>query len=148
PQDGDDPITSSYQGPIIINLAKVGNAAIATNVASLNWFKIQQEGLSGGVWAVGHLNQGTGDWDVRIPSNILNGDYHLRGEIIAIHSPGSYPGAQFYVGSLIHVSVASGGSPSPTVRFLGAYTGSYPGITCNIYQGLTSYSIPSPAVLS
>ncbi|KAI5797516.1 endoglucanase II [Peziza echinospora] len=149
PTDGDDPIASSHKGPIIVYLAKVDNAATATNTASLDWFKIQQEGLNGGVWAVDKLNQGNGEWDVKIPSNIPNGDYLLRGEIIALHSAGNYPGAQFYMGCIqIRVSGASGGTPSPVVKFPGAYSGTHPGIKVSIYGGSTSYSIPGPALFS
>lgn len=82
---GDDPIASSHKGPIISYLAKVSDAGSVTNVASLDWFKIQEEGLNGGVWAVDKLvAAGTGEWDVKIPSNIPNGDYLLRNEIIAL----------------------------------------------------------------
>ncbi|RPA86792.1 hypothetical protein BJ508DRAFT_203689 [Ascobolus immersus RN42] len=145
---GDDPIADSHKGPIISYLAKVDNAATATNTQSLSWFKIQEEGLNGGVWAVDRLNaKGTGEWDVKIPSNIPAGDYLLRNEIIALHSAGSYPGAQFYMGCVqIRVAGGSGGNPSPTVRFPGAYSGSDPGVRVNIWSGLSSYVIPGPPV--
>lgn len=70
-------------------------------MTELDWFKIQEDGLSGGVWAVDTLyKEKTGVWPITIPSNIPDGDYLLRGEIIALHSASSYPGAQFYMVSL------------------------------------------------
>jgi len=150
PQDGDDPIASSHKGPIIFYLAKVDNAATVTNTATLNWFKFQEEGLNGGVWAVDKLVAAkTGTWDVKLPTSIPSGDYLLRGEIIALHSASNYPGAQFYMGCVqIKVSGGAGGNPSPLVKFPGAYSGSDPGVRINIWQGVSSYTIPGGPVAS
>jgi len=147
---GDDPIAESHKGPIISYLAKVNNAGTVTDVNSLNWFKIQEEGLSGGVWAVDRLRQtANGEWDVKLPTTLENGDYLLRNEIIALHSASNYPGAQFYMGCVqIKVSGGTGGTPSPTIKFPGAYSGSHPGVRVNIWTGITQYSIPGPAVAS
>lgn len=80
---------------------------------------------------------------MKIPSNIPSGDYLMRGEIIALHSAGSYPGAQLYMGCVqIRVTGGSGAVPTSTVRFPGAYKSSDPGITTNIYSGISVYTIP------
>lgn len=120
--------------------------------------------MSGGVWAVDKFYSAkTGKWSVRdtsvasfvnrvlanmaeqvkIPSNIPSGDYLMRGEIIALHSAGSYPGAQLYMGCVqIRVTGGSGSVPASTVRFPGAYKSTDPGITVNIYSGIQTYTIP------
>lgn len=55
----------SHKGPIITYLAKVADAATAKDVNSLGWFKIAQDGLSGGVWAVDKLYSAkNGKWSV------------------------------------------------------------------------------------
>ncbi|RPB02556.1 hypothetical protein L873DRAFT_414790 [Choiromyces venosus 120613-1] len=75
----------------ITYLAKVPDAATATGFTSLHRFKIVEDGLSGGVWAVDKFYADkTGKWSVKILTNIPDGDYLLRGESIALHSAGSY----------------------------------------------------------
>lgn len=66
----------------------------------------------------------------------------MRGEIIALHSAGSYPGAQLYIGC-VQLRVTGGSSSaniSPTVSFPGAYKPA--DVTTNIYNGISSYTIP------
>ncbi|KAG5650131.1 hypothetical protein H0H81_000592 [Sphagnurus paluster] len=47
------------------------------------------------------------------------------------------------------IQITGGGSTSPaTVNFPGAYKGTDPGISVNIYSGLSSYTIPGPSVFS
>jgi len=41
-----------------------------------------------------------GEQVITIPKCIAPGQYLLRGELIALHGAGSYPGAQFYVSAL------------------------------------------------
>lgn len=76
------------------------NDATSLSVTGLKWFKIAEEGYSGGQWAVDKLIANDGRWDIQIPSCIPAGDYLLRHELIALHSAGTYPGAQFYVSLL------------------------------------------------
>lgn len=65
--DGDDPIASSHKGPIMTYLAKVSDSATVTDVTSLDWFKISEDGLTGGVWAVDKFYKAkTGQWSVSI----------------------------------------------------------------------------------
>lgn len=60
-------------------------------------------------------------------------DNSFRIETIGLHVAQTYPGAQFYIGCA-QINVTGGGSASPaTVSFPGAYHGSDPGITLNIY---------------
>lgn len=88
----------THKGPTLAYLKKVNNAASDSGVGG-GWFKIQEDGLSGGVWGTEKVINGQGRHTIRIPSCIENGQYLLRAEMIALHGAGSYPGAQFYVSS-------------------------------------------------
>ncbi|KAK0201880.1 glycosyl hydrolase family 61-domain-containing protein [Desarmillaria ectypa] len=147
PSDSADPIDASHKGPVIAYLAKVPSATQST-VTGLQWFKIYQDGYSNGVWAVDTLRANEGKVTFTIPSCIAAGQYLLRVEIIALHGASSYPGAQFYM-ECAQLQITGGGSTSPaTVSLPGAYKGSDPGITINIYQPLSGYAIPGPSVFS
>lgn len=91
-------IDASHKGPIISYLAKVPDAT-QTTVTGLQWFKIAEAGFNAakGTWAVDDLIAAGGKWNIKIPACIAPGQYLLRHELIALHSAGSYPGAQFYV---------------------------------------------------
>ncbi|KAG8921728.1 hypothetical protein FRC02_012395 [Tulasnella sp. 418] len=149
PSIADDPIGSSHKGPVIHYLAKV-DSALNPTVTGLKWFKIHEARLySDGTWAVDKLIKQQGKWDFKIPSCIPPGNYLLRSEIVALHPASSYPGAQFYM-ECAQINITGGGSTSPaTVSFPGAYHGSDPGITVNIYYPTpTSYTIPGPPVFT
>ncbi|KAG8736326.1 hypothetical protein FRC12_017686 [Ceratobasidium sp. 428] len=136
----------AHPGPNLIYLAKVSDAK-TTTITGLKWFKISQEGLLGGqTWSSPKSN---GRYSFKIPSNIAPGQYLLRGETIGLHASSTYPGAQFYM-SCVQINVTGGGSANPAgVSFPGAYKGSDPGITINIYYPVpTSYTFPGPAVYS
>nr|AWM99278.1 lytic polysaccharide monooxygenase 9 [Rhizophlyctis rosea] len=146
---GDDPIIApSHKGPVMAYMNKVSDSSSGT--PTNGWFKIYEDGLG----AVDKLINNRGVVTFTIPSCIPSGDYLLRGEAIALHSAYSYPGAQLYM-SCIQLTVSGGGSTSPaTVSFPGAYKGSDPGITVNIYgstgQANTNmnYQIPGPRPMS
>jgi len=68
---------------------------------------------------------------------------------LGIHNP--YPAGtpQFYIGcAQVTVTNGGSGSPSPLVSIPGFIKGDEPGYTANIYNGLTSYTVPGPAVVS
>ncbi|KAF3921953.1 Endoglucanase-4 [Dactylellina cionopaga] len=146
PNDASDPVDPSHKGPIMVYLAKV-DSALTTTVTGLKWFKIYEDGLNvaTNTWAVDKLVAAKGLVDVKLPTCIPPGNYLLRGELIALHGAGSYPGAQFYM-ECAQINIIGGGSSSPpTVNFPGAYSGSDPGILVNIYYPpLTTYVIPGP----
>ncbi|KAK7687290.1 hypothetical protein QCA50_009795 [Cerrena zonata] len=139
-------IGGNHDGPVIIYMAKVDNAATAVG-AQANWFKVAQTGLvSTDYWATDVLNANCGKYDVKIPADIAPGQYLLRAEVIALHVAGSVGGAQFYM-SCFQLDVTGGGSASPaTVKLPGAYSATDPGILFNLYGSYTSYTIPGPAV--
>ncbi|KAF9046517.1 glycoside hydrolase family 61 protein I [Panaeolus papilionaceus] len=146
--DAADPIDPSHKGPVLAYLAQVPSAT-QSSVTGLKWFKIYHDGLdSSGSWAVDKLIANKGKVSFTIPSCIPAGQYLLRVELIALHAAGSYPGAQLYM-ECAQLQITGGGSTSPaTVSFPGAYKGSDPGITVNIYSGSKSYTIPGPSVFT
>ncbi|KIJ64532.1 carbohydrate-binding module family 1 protein [Hydnomerulius pinastri MD-312] len=148
PSDSADPIDPSHKGPVMAYLAQVNNAT-QTDVTGLQWFKIWEDGIdSSQKWGVDRLIANKGKVTFTIPSCIPAGQYLLRMELIALHGAESYPGAQFYM-ECAQLQITGGGSTQPaTVSFPGAYKGSDPGITINIYQTLSSYTIPGPDVFS
>lgn len=118
-----DVIDSSHKGPVMAYMKKVSDATTDTGIGG-GWFKISQEGYdsSTGLWAVDKLISSGGVQSIPIPSCIANGQYLLRGEIIALHSASSANGAQFYM-ECAQINVTGGtGSVSPaTVSLPGAY---------------------------
>ncbi|KZV73797.1 lytic polysaccharide monooxygenase [Peniophora sp. CONT] len=155
PSDAADPIDASHKGPVIAYLAKVPDA-LQTDVTGLKWFKIYQDGLgSDGKWGVDRLIANKGKVSFTIPKCIAAGEYLMRVEIIGmsstvpLHAAASYPGAQLYM-ECAQMSISGGGSTSPaTVSFPGAYKGTDPGITFQLYYPVpTSYTVPGPAVFT
>ncbi|KAK7001675.1 CBM1 domain-containing protein [Favolaschia claudopus] len=150
PSDTADPIDPSHHGPTITYLAQIPNA-LQSSVTGLKWFKIQEDGLiaANQSWGVDRMIANKGKVTFTIPSCIPAGQYLLRHEIIALHGATAYPGAQFYM-ECAQIQITGGGSTQPaTVSFPGAYKGTDPGITVNIYYPLlTNYTIPGPPVFS
>ncbi|PVI04323.1 lytic polysaccharide monooxygenase [Periconia macrospinosa] len=144
--DVDEPISASHNGPIMVYLAKVDDA-LTTSVTGLKWFKIYEDGLSNGQWAVKKLIDNKGLVNFTLPSCVPSGQYLLRAELIALHGASSYPGAQLYM-ECAQINVSGGGSANPsTVSFPGAYKSS--DVTFNLYWPVpTSYSIPGPRPLT
>ncbi|KAH6662308.1 glycoside hydrolase [Halenospora varia] len=153
--DPDNPIAPSHKGPIIYYLAKVSNAA-TTGTTGLQWFKISEEGLNNGKWAVDTMIANGGWHYATIPSCVAPGDYLLRIELIALHSAGSQGAAQFYM-ECAQIRITGSGTKggANSVSFPGAYKATDPGILINIYNnagqpngGGKAYTIPGPPVLT
>lgn len=84
--------------------------------------------------------------DVPVPKDLAPGDYLLRAEAIALHAAGSEGGAQFYM-TCYQITVSGDGTATAeTVSIPGAYKAADPGIEINIYQAMTEYVAPGPAV--
>jgi len=147
----DDVIDPSHLGPVMAYMKKVGDATTDVGYGS-GWFKVSQAGLTNVAsqdWAVTDLIKAGGIQQIPIPACIAPGQYLLRAEIIALHAAGSSGGAQFYM-ECAQINVVGGSSAkSPaTVSLPGAYKATDPGILINIYQTLSSYTIPGPAKFS
>jgi len=147
----DDVIDPSHKGPVIAYLKKVGDATTDVGYGS-GWFKISQAGLTNVAtqdWAVTDLIAAGGVQNIAIPSCIASGQYLLRAEIIALHAASSSGGAQFYMEcAQINITGGSGAKSPATVSLPGAYSATDPGILINIYETLSSYTIPGPSVFT
>ncbi|KAL2020937.1 hypothetical protein VTK56DRAFT_7824 [Thermocarpiscus australiensis] len=157
PGDPDNPIAKSHKGPIMAYLAKVDNAATASQ-SGQNWFKIWQDGFdtNSKQWGVDHMISNNGWVYFNLPQCIAPGQYLLRVEILALHSAYSSGGAQFYT-SCAQINISGSGSftPSQTVSFPGAYQANDPSILINIYgttgqpdNGGKPYTPPGPAPIN
>ncbi|KAG7097499.1 hypothetical protein E1B28_004841 [Marasmius oreades] len=148
---GEDAISGGHKGPVQVYIAKAPSTAASFDGQGAVWTKIYSSGLlnpSTQQWATDIVNANGGKHSVVIPSSLPAGEYLIRGEIIALHVASTYPGAQFYIGCA-QVKISSGGSANPPkVSLPGAYQGSDPGITVNIYNNLQSYIAPGPSVWS
>ncbi|PGH11403.1 hypothetical protein AJ79_04904 [Helicocarpus griseus UAMH5409] len=136
-----------HQGPVAFYMAKAPGAASEYDGSGQSWFKIKEIGPT--------FNGGQAEWDMSstysatIPASVPDGDYLIRIEQLAIHNPWPSGIPQFYI-SCAQVTVTGGGSgsPSPLVAIPGHVSESDPGYTANIYNGLTEYTVPGPAVVS
>ncbi|KAL0059815.1 hypothetical protein AAF712_013414 [Marasmius tenuissimus] len=151
PSNGDDPISPTHKGPILTYLARIPDATQST-VTGLQWLKIYEDGYdsSTGLWAVDKMISAQGKVTFTIPKCIPSGQYLMRHEIIALHSAGQYPGAHWFYMECAQINVTDGGNASSaTVSFPGAYEGTDPGVTFNLYwPPFTSYTIPGPKVFT
>jgi hypothetical protein len=141
----------SHHGPVITYLADCGGDCTTVDKTSLKFFKIDEAGLIDdsnvpGTWASDNLISNNNSYTVTIPSSIASGSYVLRHEIIALHSAGETNGAQNYP-QCLNLKVTGGGSDSPSGTLGTAlYKNTDAGIKVNIYQSLSSYDIPGPAL--
>src|SRR3978361_1350632 len=102
-------------------MAKVPSA-VSSGTTGLSWFKVAEDGLSGGAWAVDRMVAAGGWHYFTMPTCIAPGDYLLRAELIALHSASSIGGVQFYI-ECAQITVTGSGNTvgSNTVSFPGAY---------------------------
>lgn len=87
PNDPDHPIAASHKGPISTYMARVDNAATASD-AGLQWFKIHEDTFdpATGLWGVDNMIANSGWSFVNIPTCLAPGQCLLRQELLALHS--------------------------------------------------------------
>ncbi|KAJ0336732.1 hypothetical protein COL26b_012104 [Colletotrichum chrysophilum] len=142
----EEAIGGAHHGPVMIYLSSVEDAAAADGSSS--FFKVFESGYfaNNNTWGNDLINEGCGKQNFVIPSDIAPGDYLLRAETVALHAAGSEGGAQYYM-SCYQIKVEGTGSAKPEgVSFPGAYKATDPGLLINIYNTITNYVIPGPAV--
>ncbi|KAK7946853.1 Endoglucanase ii [Apiospora aurea] len=141
----DDVMDASHKGPTLAYLKKVDSATSAAGPGN-GWFKIQQDGLNGGVWGTSKVIENGGLHSIKIPDCLADGQYLLRAEMIALHAAGSPGGAQLYM-ECAQINIKGGkATTSPqTYSIPGIYKANDPGLLINIYSmGSSSYVIPGP----
>nr|ATQ35955.1 auxiliary activity 9 enzyme [Talaromyces piceae] len=145
------PWPDSHHGPVIDYLANCNGDCSSVDKTQLKFFKIDEAGLIDdssvpGTWASDQLIAANNSWTVTIPEDIAPGNYVLRHEIIALHSAGNADGAQNYP-QCINLEITGSGSASPSgTPGESLYKEDDPGILVNIYQTLSEYDIPGPAL--
>ncbi|KAJ2769779.1 hypothetical protein IWQ56_002419 [Coemansia nantahalensis] len=139
-----DVISASHTGPVIVYMAPADS-----NGEGDVWFKIYEDGWSkDGGWATDKLIKNNGEVSFKIPSDIRDGKYLLRGEVIALHNARSPGGAQFFP-NCAHIDVMDGGNITPKgVSIPGVYKADDPGILYSRKKGgdNSKYVIPGPPV--
>ncbi|KAF4973964.1 hypothetical protein FZEAL_9071 [Fusarium zealandicum] len=141
-----------HPGPLAVYMSKAPEGTEGSDyLGNGDWFKvyelstsdISEEGLQ---WATYINNQGIHNFTFTLPDELPSGTYLMRAEHVGLHGAGQKGGAQFYIGcAQITVDGSGSGSPSPVVKFPGAYDGSEPGLLINLYYPApTSYTAPGP----
>lgn len=99
-----------------------------------------------GTWTSDELIAANFSWTVTIPPDIASGDYVLRHEIVALHSAANKAGAQNYP-QRINLKITGSGTATPAGT-LGTelYKNTDTSIYVNIWNALSSYVIPGPAL--
>ncbi|TDZ24660.1 putative endo-beta-1,4-glucanase D [Colletotrichum orbiculare MAFF 240422] len=139
-------IGGAHHGPVMMYLSAVADAAAADG--SSDFFKVFESGYfaENKTWGNDLINEGCGKQNFVIPSDIAPGDYLLRAETVALHAAGSENGAQYYM-SCYQLKIEGSGTAKPEgVKFPGAYKAADPGLLINIYNAITDYVVPGPAV--
>ncbi|KAL8651497.1 MAG: hypothetical protein Q9210_003216 [Variospora velana] len=144
----------SHHGPVIDYLANCNGECSSTDKTKLKFNKIDEQGLISwdsqpGSWASDKLIAAGNKWTVTVPKSVAPGNYVLRHEIIALHSANNADGAQNYP-QCVNLKVTGSGTDTLSSGTLGTklYTPEDSGILVNIYNKLTSYTIPGPKLYS
>ncbi|RPA77099.1 hypothetical protein BJ508DRAFT_364696 [Ascobolus immersus RN42] len=139
--------SGSHDGPCAAYLKHFPSNNVANSAASGGgWFKIMEDGYSGGQWCSEKIRNNGGKMTVKIPTDLKAGQYLLRGEHIALHEP--VP--QFYVGCVQLVISSAGQKTAPsTVSIPGHMTPDQ--VAYDFWKGDNkrpkSYTIPGNAKL-
>lgn len=140
-----------HHGPVITYLANCKGSCADVDKTTLEFFKIDAGGMitstpNPGTWASDQLIADNFSRTITIPDDIEAGNYVLRHEIIALHSAESVDGAQNYP-QCINLNVTGSGTASPSGTLGEAlYTETDPGILVDIWDPLSNYTIPGPAL--
>ncbi|KAI4181683.1 MAG: hypothetical protein L6R41_006470 [Letrouitia leprolyta] len=144
----------SHHGPVIDYLANCNGECTTVEKTKLQFNKIDEMGLIDwtampGNWASDKLIAANNSWTVTVPKSVAPGNYVLRHEIIALHSSQNQDGAQNYP-QCINLKVTGSGTDKLASGTLGTslYKPDDAGIFLNIYNKLTSYTIPGPKLYS
>ncbi|OJD38678.1 glycosyl hydrolase family 61 [Diplodia corticola] len=137
-----------HPGPLQVYMSKADTTAAAYD-GSGDWFKVYEMGPGeitddGLQW----LSNDITNFTFPLPAETPAGEYLLRVEHVGLHGASEVAGAQFYIScAQIKVTGSGSGSPAPTVKIPGVYTGEEPGLKINIYWPIpTNYTMPGPAV--
>ncbi|KAJ2812795.1 hypothetical protein H4S07_001150 [Coemansia furcata] len=141
--DMDNVISPSHRGPCFVYMAPMESNGIGNS-----WFKIYEQGFNAekNMWCTDILRENHGKLSVKIPTQINNGEYILRTEIIALHNAKAVGEAQFYPNcAQVRVTGATSGNPELYPIDL-IYNATDPGILFDKKNAGSTYIIPGPPV--
>ncbi|ORY02272.1 glycoside hydrolase [Clohesyomyces aquaticus] len=154
---------NSHKGPVLTYLASCNTTCAGVDKDKLRWVKIDQQGWLnssgweelGGTWASDILIANGFTWTVKVPTDLAEGAYVLRHEIIALHVANEADGAQAYP-QCVNLSVGKGQvSVQGTKKKIDGgvqgeklYGEKDKGILVDIHHKISGYDIPGPAVWS
>ncbi|KAJ2777075.1 hypothetical protein H4R18_005335 [Coemansia javaensis] len=138
-------INEKHLGPCTVAMSD-----LSANGAGNVWFYIFKQGYDPATkkWCIDTINANRGKLDVTIPANIPDGEYLLRGEIIALHLASRPGGVEFYPNCVqIRVSGGSGTTkPKNLFAIPGVYQQTDKSMVFNVNAPYTSYPLPGPPV--
>lgn len=114
------------------------------------WFKIWDEGYDEVTkqWCTEKIMQNNGLLSIRVPKDLLAGEYLVRTELLSLHEADKKPAQpQWYI-SCAQIALNSTGTASPvnTVTIPGYVKSNEPSLTYNIYNTpRLPYQVPGPA---
>ncbi|KAJ2007578.1 hypothetical protein H4R26_000715 [Coemansia thaxteri] len=139
----DNVISPSHRGPCLIYMAP-----LESNGEGFAWFKIYEQGFDAArnMWCTDIVRENHGKLSVTIPTQINNGDYLVRAEIISLHHADLVGGAQFFPNcAKISVTGATYGKPD-LYAIPGIYGINDTGILFDRHKGGATYKLPGPPV--
>lgn len=137
-----------HKGPCAVYLKKVSDATTDT-AAGDGWFKIFDHGYDTATkrWCTDDIIANNGLLSVKLPDNLLGGDYLARPEILALHAAKDGD-PQFYTGCA-QIFLQSSGTlvPETTVSIPGYVDYNQPSTDFDIYNRPASeYVVPGPKI--
>lgn len=141
--------TMQHPGPGLVYMSRAPGDNVQAYDGSGDWFKIFEEGVCS--QSADFTKNAWCTWDrnwiaATIPADTPSGEYLVRVEHIGIHR--SHVNQPEHYVSCVQVKVTGGGSgsPSPTVKFPGAYKSTDEYANFSIYGGHKAFPMPGPAV--
>jgi len=132
-----------HEGPVAIYLGQAPGKVSDWDGSGQSWFKIDEwgaESYNPTVFKSHNLNE----FFTTVPENTPPGEYLARIEQIALHLGTGVP--EIFV-SCAQIKVTGNGTGNPPkVSIPGYIKADDPGVTANIYTGMTSYTVPGPKV--
>ncbi|KAJ1765813.1 hypothetical protein IW140_006362 [Coemansia sp. RSA 1813] len=140
-------IEGEHWGPCLVYLAP-----LESNGEGSVWFKIFELGYDTKTkdWCIDVFNRQQGKLDIEIPSDIKQGAYLMRTEIIALHlaervyGEDAKGGAEYYSNCAQLYIIGDGTAEPEGVAIPGVYDKNEPGIHFSLWDGFKSYPIPGP----
>lgn len=141
-----------HPGPLAIYMSKAPDGVPANEyTGDGDWFKIYALTVTEiDEWTIHWGNykygQAIRNYTFELPRELPPGQYLMRAEHVGIHDAVEYGKAQFYIScAQLEVTGSGSGTPSPTVKIPGVYTGYEPGLMLELFDPVPeTYEAPGP----